>query len=118
MINAAEFKNHLNQFTGTDRWYRHGLNKACLYTDGVRFFVEEAGAYWLLDILATEFFELQRKVGFLSVTLKVAGNQASLLVEDGDYKELACKFIEYTDCPEGEWKFFFTNEVLLLPSEY
>ena len=42
---------------------------------------------------------------------------ASALV-DGNGNDLFTKSIDYTDCPEGEWKFFFTGNVLMLPSEY
>lgn len=111
-------KQDLMQFTGTEYWHRCALNPNCLYTDGVEFFVEQVGGYWLLDILATEFFELQYKAGFLSPILKVSGNQADLVIEDGDYNVLQTKHIDFTDCPEGEWRFFFTNNVILLPSEY
>ncbi len=33
----------LAQFTGTEQWYRHWLGKA-LYTDGVKFVADQAGA--------------------------------------------------------------------------
>lgn len=111
-------KHDLAYYTGTEYWYRHPLNRECLYTDGVKYFVEQVGGYWLLDILATEFFDLQHKAGFLSVTLKVEGSQADLVIEDGDYNELARKHIDYTDCPEGDWEFFYTDRVILLRSEY
>jgi hypothetical protein len=31
---------------------------------------------------------------------------------------LKSKHIDFTDCPEGDWRFFFVNNVILLPSEY
>ena len=42
----------LAQFTGTERWYRHGLVRNVTYTDGVRYVADTAGAYWLIDIVA------------------------------------------------------------------
>ncbi len=113
-----DLRNDLAQFTGTEYWHRCALNPACLYTDGVEYFVEQAGAYWFLDILATEFFELQHKAGFLNIWLKVRGNQADIVIEDGDYNVLKEKHIDFTDCPEGDWQFFFTDNVILLTSEY
>lgn len=113
-----DLSNELAQFTGTETWHRHPPNRECLYTDGVKYFAEQVGGYWLLDILATEFFELQHKAGFLSIALKVAGRQADLVIEDGNDNELARKHIEFTDCPEGEWEFFFTDNVILLRTEY
>ena len=42
----------LQQFTGTEQWFRHGLNRKVLYTDGVQYVAEQAGAYWLVDEIA------------------------------------------------------------------
>ena len=42
----------LRQFTGTDNWYRHGINRDVLYTDGAMHVAEEGGAHWLLDAIA------------------------------------------------------------------
>lgn len=42
----------LRQFTGSENWYRHGINRSVLYTDGAQFLAERGGAYWLLDIIA------------------------------------------------------------------
>ena len=42
----------LEQFTGRDNWYRHGINRRVLYTDGARHVAETGGAYWLLDAIA------------------------------------------------------------------
>jgi hypothetical protein len=116
--NSAALTQALAQFTGTEYWHRHPLNRECLYTDGVEYFADKVGGYWLLDILATEYFELQHNAGFLSVRLDVKGNEADLIIEDGDYVLLAKKHIGFTDCPEGDWRFFFTDNVILLPSEY
>lgn len=113
-----QLRQDLDQFTGTEFWHRHPLNRECLYTDGVEFWAEQVGGYWLLDILATEFFELQHKAGFLSITLKVKDGRADLVIEDGDYHKLALKPIDFTDCPEGDWEFFMTDNVILLRSEY
>ncbi len=42
----------LGQFTGTEHYYRHGLFRNVVYTDGVQFLAEEAAAYWLIDAIA------------------------------------------------------------------
>jgi hypothetical protein len=42
----------LAQFTGTDHWYRHGINRRVLLTDGAKYMAERAGAHWLLDEIA------------------------------------------------------------------
>jgi hypothetical protein len=42
----------LRQFTGSEHWYRHGLNRAVLYTDGAKYVADQGGAYWLIDEIA------------------------------------------------------------------
>jgi hypothetical protein len=43
---------HLRQFTGSENWYRHGINRNVLFTDGAKYVADEGGAYWLLDAIA------------------------------------------------------------------
>jgi len=43
----------LSQFTGDLVRYRHGLNRRVIYTPGVQFLAERAGAYWLIDVIAS-----------------------------------------------------------------
>jgi hypothetical protein len=107
----------LRQFLGSEQWFRHWTGKM-LYTDGIKHVAETAGAYWLLDIIATELMPLNTREHFLSIVLKVDGSKARLLVDDGNGHVLYEKAIEYTDFPQGEWKFYLIDGTLLLPSEY
>lgn len=43
----------LRHFTGSLERFRHPLNPRVIYTPGVRFLAEQAGAYWLLDVIAS-----------------------------------------------------------------
>ena len=110
----------LKMFTGTEQWFRHPLSSNFLYTDGVKFFSEHCGggAYWFLDILATELADLQETEDFMSITLIVVDSSAKILVDDGNGNILYTREVDFTTADEGSWKFFFTNNVLLLPSEY
>ena len=45
-------KDDLRQFTGSEHWYRHGLARNILFTDGAKHVADEGGAYWLLDEIA------------------------------------------------------------------
>ncbi len=113
----------LASFTGTSQWYRHGLERSMLYTDGVRYFAERAGAYWFLDIVATELFVVQLGAGRLDVTLTVADDRAAIEAKIGPAAGCGLdgviwrKRITFTDCPAGVWRFVFANNVLCLPSE-
>ena len=44
--------NTLAQFTGSQNFYCHSLVREVLYTEGVEYVVDNAGAYWLLDEIA------------------------------------------------------------------
>jgi hypothetical protein len=53
MTNTATLAEvQLRQFTGSENWYRHGINRSVLFTDGAKFLAGQGGAYWLLDIIA------------------------------------------------------------------
>jgi hypothetical protein len=112
----------LAQFTGTGVWYRHALVKRITYTEGVKYVADQAGAYWLLDEIVVAQFGNQDVLNepFQIWKLKVdqAAHSAVLTVEDGNYKELFRKKFEFTDFPADEITFWFTDDVILLPSEY
>lgn len=120
MNNSSELRSSLTQFYGTEQYYFNPLYRWMKYTDGVKFFAENAanGAYWLLDIIGTELKALTKKEDFLNIVFNSANNQGVITVDDGNDNILYTRNIEYTDCPEGEWKFYLTGDVLMLPTEY
>lgn len=116
--------NQLSQFAGgSDEFYRHALNQNVTYTSGVRHFAQHAGggAYWLLDILSTEPAILKEAQEFAVVTLTAKGGKATLVVTDGGKGDVPVTIytreLDYTDCPDGEWVFYFKNLTLMLPDE-
>ena len=68
--------------------------------------------------MATELFELQRDNPFISVEMTVFNKTAVINATDGNEKVIWEKFIRFTDCPEGDYKFFLIDNVFLLRSEY
>ncbi|MCD2452903.1 hypothetical protein GO003_021205 [Methylicorpusculum oleiharenae] len=125
---AAASRSSLNQFTGTERWYRHPFNPTLLYTDGVKYLAEHGGkqgAYWLLDTVALEiapFLAVQQQAfGALSLTVN-PDKTAVITVTDGNDVTLASFELFYTDLHPGDWRLFLIEEgehrILLLPSEY
>lgn len=125
-LTSDELEQHLCHFTGTETWFRHWAVRTMLYTEGVQFFAEQGGqqgAYWFLDVVATEFYPLLKKQPFLHIRLLVARPSESertalIQVDDGNGRILKERTIDYTDLQPGEWRFYLTNDVLLLPSEY
>lgn len=51
-MNPNELQQNLNQFTGTFEYHRHWTRRL-LFTDGVQYLAENAGAYWLIDLIAS-----------------------------------------------------------------
>ena len=111
----------LRQFTGTEQWHRHSFVRTVLYTDGAKYVAEKGGAYWLLDDIAfaqrrhkrvaAEAFQLWR--------LRVHPDRtATLTCEDGNGHAVFTKELAFTDFPLAEITLYFTNGVILLPSEY
>lgn len=115
---SARLRADLGAFIGTEQWQRHALNRNLLLTDGVRYFADQAGAWWLLDIVATEIFRLQVAHPFLLITFDVRDGQADIRASDGNDIVLFKRHIHFTDAPAGLWRFYLTDNVLLLPSEY
>jgi hypothetical protein len=114
-------KADLSQFTGTEQWYRHSLNRKVLFTDGIKFLADRAGAYWLIDEIAliqpydkrvaTQPFQVWKLIVRPDHT-------ATLTCEDGNGKAVFTKQISFTDFPLDEIMLYFTDNVILLPSEY
>ncbi len=114
-------KSDLMQFTGSENWYRHGLNRKVLYTDGAQYVAERGGAYWLLDEIALiqPYDKAVAAEEFQVWKLTVRPNRTAMLkCDDGNGKIVFSKEIEYTDFQLDEITFYFTNNTILLPSEY
>ena len=111
----------LGQFTGSESWYRHGINRAVLFTDGAKYVADQAGAYWLLDEIAIIQPHDARLRGEEFQVWKLAVNAdqtGALTCEDGSDNVVYTKQIEYTDFPREGITLYFTNNTILLPSEY
>ena len=59
-ISPETLESDLAQFTGSENYYRHSLNRKFMHTDGVNYLAEKAGAFWLVDLIASH--QLSRKV--------------------------------------------------------
>jgi hypothetical protein len=75
----------LKQFTGSEHFYRHGLSRKHVYTEGVQFLAERAQAYWLLDKIALHGSSKIARESFQVWKLTVNPNcSATLTTEDGN----------------------------------
>lgn len=114
-------KADLRQFTGSENWYRHSINRKVMFTDGAKHVADAGGAYWLLDEIALiqPHNAAVRAEEFQLWKLTVRADQtATLVCEDGNGNAVFRKEIEFTDFPLDEISLYFANNVIHLPSEY
>ena len=120
----------LGQFTGTTAYYRWSvLFRSCVLTDGTRYLAEEAGAYWLMDCIASHQPKLLRhqdtrlrEMQFWTLAVNREKHSAVLtcLADSGCPAAVEQK-IEFTDFPLPEIKLYAavgSPTVVMLPSEY
>jgi len=111
----------MNQFNGSEHWYRHGLVRTITFTDGAKYVADAAGAYWLLDeiALAQRFDKSVAAAEFQVWKLKVnADSSATLTCEDGNLNLVCTKSIPFTDFPVEGVTLWFANNVIYLPREH
>lgn len=117
---AAELRAALRSFTGTIEYHSHwsGLR----YTDGVKFLVEEAKAYWLLDLIASWQLEALRDAWlreFQLWELFLRADRTATIVCSRDSEDVAFRQeIKFTDFPLDYVKVYVEGGVVLLPSEH
>lgn len=110
----------LDQFTGSEQWFRHPLNRTILFTEGAKYVADQAGAYWLLDEIALAQLSVPslRAAPFQAWKLNVKDSRATLSCDDGNGIQLYAKEISFTDFPECGVTLWFADNVILLPGEY
>ena len=114
-------KADLAQFTGSEHWYRHNLVRKVAYTDGAKYVAQAGGAYWLLDEIAFRQLDESKVASeeFQVWVLRVKDDHTAMLTcEDGNKNVVYTKELTFTDFPLDEIMLWFTNNVILLPSEY
>ena len=110
----------LSQFTGSEHWYRHGLVRDILFTDGAKYVADQGGGYWLLDEIALAQRSQKRVAAeeFQVWKLAVKPDRTAILAcEDGNGRTVFEKAIEYTDFPAERVELWFENNTIYLPSE-
>lgn len=111
----------LAQFIGSDTFYRYGLAGDVLFTEGVKYVADTAGAYWLLDLICiANVYEAEvRAEEFQLWTLSVRENATGVVTcDDGNGNIVYEQALNFTDFPEPGIRLYFCNGTILLPSEY
>ena len=109
----------LAHFTGDLARYRHWTGRL-IYTPGVQHLAERAGAYWLIDLVASHQITPNVSAEEFQVwTLTVADDRTALVVaHDGNGREVARQVIEFTDFPLDDVKLYLDQGTLMLTGEY
>ena len=118
---AAYLKSELRNYCGTETWFRHRLFRKFLYTEGVQFLAEAASSYWLIDMIFMFQRDQQavRDELFHTWDLTVGENKtATLTCGDGNDNIVFTHSLTFTTFPLESIRLFFTDNVLLLPSEW
>jgi hypothetical protein len=120
-LTAYELDTALRQFIGTTQHYAHWTSRIT-FTIGVHFLAEKAGAYWLIDLIASHQDRRLSKEEFQIWTLTVNRDKRPIAVStcqaDTGEPVLRRQLIEYTDFPMPTIKLWLIKGVLMLPSEY
>ena len=116
---------NLNDFTGTQAYYRWTSLSKSVLTDGTKYVADKLQAHWLFDALDIFIDDTQIDNKFLDMyfsTLTTFNKTGTLSIEDGNGRELALQNFEYTDFPLPEIKIWSSYNgqffVHMLPSEY
>ena len=116
-IEAKALNYALEQFNGTENYYPHLLG--IQYTDGIKYLADQAGAYWLIDLIASRQTKTIKQIPFQIWTLKTKDSTGVITMkEDTGEPNRVRQEIEFTDFPLKSIKLYFIDGVLLLPSEY
>jgi hypothetical protein len=132
---AQDLERDLTHFYGTDGYCRWSiLFPDMVLTDGAKFLAERAGAYWLMDAIASHQKSARRRneamQDFQVWTLTVDESRRAILAgshdSGGGHKGAPTirQVIEYTDFPLAEQKLYVAplgdgrHSVIMLPSEY
>lgn len=123
---AEEIQAALPHFHGTEHWHRYSptLFRNILLTDGAKYVADAAGAYWLMDAIASHLPSVPAGEWLTIATLTREDGGAVLMLSDDTppTKVYARQDIEYTDFPLDLIKFFVSRQgcdwIILLPGEY
>ena len=125
-MTPSELQQNLRQFTGTEAYHHWSiLFRNFVMTDGAKFLAEEAGAYWLMDAIASHIkaYNTER---FVLAKLHKKSRGWLLRIEDGNDTVLASQKIDFSDFPLDEIDLYVIPQqmehgdvwVILLPQEY
>ncbi|MEO8963803.1 MAG: DUF6876 family protein [Gammaproteobacteria bacterium] len=127
-MNTAFKLEELNQFSGSEQFFKHGLNRKLVYTEGIQYLAEKTKCYWMIDVIALVFYPVllkKHKDYFYSIKFIAREDKSGLFtVEDGNNNVHFTHRIKYTSFPilEKPVRFYLCESedcyCLMLTGEY
>ena len=122
---ASAVQDIFSHATGTTRYHELSLIPGVLCTDSIAHLAEAAGAFWLVDIIASyNTVKYRQKYPFQFWKLEVTnGAGVVTMQEDTGRPVITQQEILYTDFPDGNWQFYCIKaspccHVLMCPGDY
>ena len=123
-ITTEKLKSEIAQCMGGEEGYHRLTLLPINCTAGIKMVADLAQAYWLFDAIASYQVEKRiKEIPFQIWTLEVKSDddiKSGVLTMKQDTNSVIDveQNIGATDFPVGIWKFYLTDNVLMLPKEY
>lgn len=125
-MKSKELQALMANYYGTEAYHKYAIIPSfeILLTDGAKAFADNADAYWFIGDFYSYIPTLKKKAPdtYLFTVKLIVGsdNTADLIIKDDDDKVVVRQHYTYTDCPEGEWVFFYDTDsrVFMWTGEY
>jgi hypothetical protein len=106
-------------YRGGGQLYKHSFPDS-LFTEGVRELAERYSCFWLIDAVLSH--QTDKKVRIqpfqLWILKRFTDRKFILICEDGNGNKITEQFIPFSDFAGDIVKLYFTDNTVLLPSEY
>ena len=119
---TKELETSLCHFTGTEAYHKFSILSQLVLTDGVKYLCDKAGAYWIVDIIASYQKKCDKDEAlkyFQLWELKVTDRTGVVTCKkDSGVPPTIKQKIPYTEFPLPSIKLYCIDGVILLTSEY
>lgn len=124
-MTPQQLAHELKGFIGTEEYHRLTLLNSVVGTDGVKFLADNAGAYWLIDMIASHLPSIPRSEQFAIVRYAGTPGASGIFSLTDDIpanQTYAVQHIEFSDFPLDEIVMYVQRGgpgwVVMLRSEY
>lgn len=104
-LTSEQLHEQLEQCYCTSAYYDLGVLYPFNITDGVKTFIEGADAMWFMGYLLDYIDNFRRNYMYV-IKLTVKNNRGEVELTNDNDQTFKGKSILYTDCPDGEYKFY------------